>query len=29
MIAEMAALPAVLAIFTVLFWLMWALKGVG
>lgn len=29
MIAEMAALPAVLAVFTVLFWLMWTLKGVG
>lgn len=29
MIAEMAALPAMLAVFTVLFWLMWTLKGVG
>ena len=29
MIAEMAALPAMLAVFTVLFWRMWTLKGVG
>ena len=29
MIAEMAALPAMLAVFPVRFWLMWTLKGVG